>query len=81
VWTGVLKKAHMLRCGTIGRHFGCTTLAVPCIGQDHIRSTLGGFTCIPIFFLMLAYTEEHIAHLPDSDEENEIIDEYDTITR
>jgi hypothetical protein len=30
---------------------------------------------------MLAYTEEHIAHLPDSDEENEIIDEYDTITR
>jgi hypothetical protein len=33
------------------------------------------------FFLMLAYTEEHIAHLPDSDEENEIIDEYDTITR
>jgi hypothetical protein len=32
-------------------------------------------------FLESAYTEEHIAHLSDSDEENEIIDEYDTITR
>jgi hypothetical protein len=33
------------------------------------------------FFLKPTYTKEHIAHLPNSDDDNEIIDEYDTITR
>jgi hypothetical protein len=37
-------------------------------------SILGGCTKIP------TYTEEHIAHLPDSDDDNKIIDEYDNIT-
>jgi hypothetical protein len=32
-------------------------------------------------FLKPAYTEEHIAQLPDSDDDNEIINEYDEITR
>jgi hypothetical protein len=34
----------------------------------------------PWLFLKPAYTEEHIAQLPDSHEDNEIIDEYDAIT-
>jgi hypothetical protein len=32
-------------------------------------------------FLKPAYTKEHIAQLPDSDNDNEIIDEYNEITR
>jgi hypothetical protein len=32
-------------------------------------------------FLKLTYTEEHIAQLPNSDDDNEIIDEYDEIIR
>jgi hypothetical protein len=32
-------------------------------------------------FLRLAYTEDDIAQLPDSDGDNEVIDEYDEMTR
>jgi hypothetical protein len=32
-------------------------------------------------FLKPTYTEEHIIELPDSDDDNDIIDEYDNITR
>jgi hypothetical protein len=32
-------------------------------------------------FLRLAYTEDNIAQLPDSDGDNEVVDEYDEMTR
>jgi hypothetical protein len=35
----------------------------------------------PRLFLRPAYTQAHIAELPDSDGDNEIVDEYDELTR
>jgi hypothetical protein len=32
-------------------------------------------------FLRLAYTEDDIAQLPDSDSDNEVVNEYDEMTR
>jgi hypothetical protein len=51
------------------------------IGVAHGWSTLGGFSSSPAFFLRPAYTQADIAELPDSDDDNGIVDEYDEMAQ